>query len=281
MPLDDELVAGERRVGELLSASNLPALESRALLAHQLGVARERLIARPEQAVAAADVRGFAQLAERRQRGEPLAYLLGEREFYGRMFAVSPAVLIPRPETELLVEVALRLGPRNQARVLDLGTGSGCVAITLALERAEWQVTATDVSLEAIEVARLNAERWQTNNVRFRHGSWYSAAPRDQRFDLIVSNPPYVAAGDPHLDALRFEPGVALAAGDGGLACLRTIVEGALSHVVPGGILALEHGHDQGHAVRSLFAARRWRNVRTETDSAGHDRVTSASSVVV
>ncbi len=262
--------------GELLTASELPALEARALLAHQLGVAREQLIARPEQQVAPADVRGFTQLVERRQRGEPLAYLVGEKEFYGRMFAVSPAVLIPRPETELLIEAALQLGPRNQAHVLDLGTGSGCIAITLALERNEWRVTATDVSPDAIDIARTNAGRWQARNVTFRHGSWFSSALGGERFDLIVSNPPYVAADDPHLDALRFEPWPALVAEESGLACLRTIIEGAPPHLVPGGSLALEHGHDQGRAVRELLAARDWQDVRTEADFAGLERVTHA-----
>lgn len=268
-------------VGKLLAASKLPALEARALLAHQLGVARERLIARPELRIASADVRCFEELAERRQRGEPLAYLLGEREFYGRMFAVSPAVLIPRPETELLFEIALRLGPRNKARVLDLGTGSGCIAISLALKRPKWLVTATDVSLEAIEVARANADRWQASNVTFRDGSWFFATPCDTRFDCIVSNPPYVAIGDPHLGALRFEPSAALVSDDEGLACLQAIIEGAPSHLVPGGILALEHGHDQGCAVRDLLAARGWRNVQTQTDMAGIERVTHARAGAV
>ena len=205
MPSSEDSAVGELRVGDLLSASTLPTLEARALLAHQLGVARERLVMRPEQRVASEDMRGFAQLVKRRKRGEPLAYLLGEKEFYGRMFAVSPAVLIPRPETELLVEIVLALGLPDEAHVVDLGTGSGCIAITLALERAAWRITASDLSQQAIGVARGNAEKWQAHNVTFRHGSWFSAVP-EQRFDLIVSNPPYVAVGDPHLDALPFEP---------------------------------------------------------------------------
>lgn len=273
------LLSDEPVVGELLTASKLPALEARALLAYQLGVARERLIARPEQRLAPEEVRGFTQLAVRRQCGEPLAYLLGEKEFYGRMFAVSPAVLIPRPETELLVEVALHRA-QHEAHVLELGTGSGCIAITLALTHSAWRLTATDLSLDAIAVARANAARWQTNNVTFRHGSWFSAVPPDVRFDLIVSNPPYIAEGDPHLDALRFEPLPALVAEGDGLACLRTITEAAPSHLVPGGWLALEHGHDQGAAVRDLLAGRGWRDVQTQTDFAGLERVTRACSVV-
>ena len=280
MPHSDESVIGELHAGDLVIASTLPALEARALLAHQLGVARERLVARPEQCVAPADADGFAQLAERRRRGEPLAYLLHEKEFYGRLFGVSPAVLIPRPETELLVETALSLGLRDHAQFADLGTGSGCIAITLALERAAWQVTATDMSQQAIDVARGNADKWHTNNVTFRHGSWFSAVP-GQRFDLIVSNPPYVAAGDRHLDALRFEPMLALVTESNGLACLQTIIHGAPSHLVPGGFLVLEHGHDQASAVRTMFATGGWCDVRTRVDLAGLDRVTFARSWVV
>ena len=198
MALSEESVVGELYAGDLLIASALPAFEARALLAHQLGVTRESLLARPEQCVASVAADGFAQLAERRRRGEPLAYLLGEKEFYGRVFAVSPAVLIPRPETELLVETALAYAATDNAQVLDLGTGSGCIAITLGLERRSWRVIATDVSSQALEVARDNANNWRANNVTFRLGVWFLAVPA-RRFDLIVSNPPYVAAGDPHL----------------------------------------------------------------------------------
>lgn len=280
MPPSEDSAVGELRVGDLLSASTLPTLEARALLAHQLGVARERLVMRPEQRVGPADMHGFAQLVERRQHGEPLAYLLGEKEFYGRMFAVSPAVLIPRPETELLVEIVLALGLPDEAHVVDLGTGSGCIAITLALERAAWRITATDMSQQAIGIARVNAEKWQAHNVTFRYGSWFSAVP-DQRFDLIVSNPPYVAVGDPHLDALPFEPMPALVAEGNGLTCFQTIIEGAPSHLVPGGFLVLEHGHDQADAVCGLLATHGWCDVRTEADLAGIERVTLAHTGVV
>jgi release factor glutamine methyltransferase len=280
MALSEDSAAGDLSVGDLLSTSTLPTPEARALLAHQLGVARERLVMRPEQRVAPADMHGFAQLVERRKRGEPLAYLLGEKEFYGRMFAVSPAVLIPRPETELLVETILTLGLPDDAHVLDLGTGSGCIGITLALERAAWRIVATDTSQQAIGVARGNAEKWQAHNVTFRDGSWFSAVP-DQRFDLIVSNPPYVAVGDPHLDALPFEPMPALVAEGNGLACVQMIIEGAPSHLVPGGFLVLEHGHDQADAVRDLFATHGWCDVRTEADLAGIERVTLAHTRVV
>ncbi|MEO8186330.1 MAG: peptide chain release factor N(5)-glutamine methyltransferase [Burkholderiaceae bacterium] len=265
-------------VGELLSASPLSRQETRALLAHQLGVTRERLIAQPELSVAPADVQAFAQLVQRCQRGEPLAYVLGEKEFYGRVLEVSPAVLTPRPETELLIEVALTAGLSDDAHVLDLGTGSGCVALTLALERPSWKVTATDVSHDALEVARSNAAKLSVDTVAFRKGSWFSALS-DRRFNLIVSNPPYVAAGDSHLQALRFEPQMALVAGGDGLACLQQIVESAPRHLLLGGILALEHGYEQGEAVRALFNTGAWCEARTLADFAGLDRVTLARLV--
>ena len=266
----------EAQVGDLLTGRALPLLELRALLAQQLGLSRETLIARPEQRVTPDLVQEFLQRVERRQHGEPLAYLLGEKEFYGRAFIVSPAVLIPRPETELLVEEALRCRTSNVARVLELGTGSGCVAITLALERPEWQIMATDLASEALEVARRNCDRWQAGNVSLRNGRWFGAVPIDARFELIVSNPPYVAHGDPHLDALRFEPQLALTADDDGFASLREIVEAAPAYLTPGGALALEHGHTQGPALRSLLSAGGWYDVQTATDLAQLERVTSA-----
>ena len=265
-------------IGELLVASPLGRPETRALLAHQLGVPRERLIAQPELHVAPRDVQAFAHLVQRCQRGEPLAYVLGEKEFYGRMFEVSPAVLIPRPEPELLVEVALSAGLNDRAHVLDLGTGSGCVALTLSLERPSWQVTATDVSRDALEVARANAAKLSVANVAFRQGSWLSALS-NQRFGLIVSNPPYVAVGDDHLQALRFEPQIALVASGNGLTCLQQIIESAPRHLLPGGIVALEHSYEQGEAVRALFNTGAWCEARTLADFAGLDRVTRARLV--
>ena len=278
MPPSAKTVTGDLCVGDLLAAGPLPLPEMRALLAHQLGVTREELIARPGLRVAPAHVQAFAQLVDRRQRGEPLAYLLGRKEFYGRVFEVSPAVLIPRPETELLVDIALAAGLSQSARVLDLGTGSGCVALTLALECPGWHVTATDVSHDALEVALTNATNLRTGNVTFRSGSWFSAVV-GQRFDLIVSNPPYVAAGDSHLDALRFEPMTALVSEANGLAALQQIIQNAPPHLISGGMLALEHSYEQGEAVRDLFAGGGWRDVRTQADFAGLDRATCARLV--
>lgn len=268
-------MATEVGAGALLAASGLPAAEARALLAHVLGAPREALIARPQQAVAASAADRFAALAARRRAGEPLAYLLGEREFYGRAFGVDANVLVPRPETETLVTLALtRLQALAAPRVLDLGTGSGCIAITLALQCPRATVVATDASLDALAVARANAERLAAR-VAFAHGDWYRAV--EGRFDLIVSNPPYVAEGDPHLAELRHEPPLALTAGADGLACLRTIIAGAPTHLTPGGWLLVEHGYGQGAAVRELFRAAGFAAIATERDLAGIERVTYAT----
>lgn len=260
-------------VAALLAASGLPLLEARALLAHRLRVARERLIAHPELAVDHADVQAFIDLARRRGAGEPLAYLLGEKEFYGRPFIVSPQVLVPRPETELLVELALeRMRAMQEPRVLDLGTGSGCIAVALALECRGAQVTATDASPAALAVARENARRLGAA-VAFHLGDWYAAVPAGRAFDVIVANPPYVAPGDPHLDALRFEPMQALTDGRDGLACLRAIVAGATARLAPGGWLLVEHGYDQAAAVGALFASSGL-SAQTLADGAANPRVT-------
>lgn len=258
-------------VGALLAASQLPAREARALLAHALGVRREWLIAHPEAEVSEPQRAAFAALAARRARGEPLAYLLGAQEFYGREFAVSPAVLIPRPETELLVDAALdALRGVVAPRVLDLGTGSGCIAITLALERADAAVTAVDRSPAALAVARANAARLGAR-VTLVESDWYANV--QGRFDAIVANPPYVAAGDPHLPALRDEPRHALTDQADGLSYLRAIAAGAPAHLQPGAPLLVEHGYDQGAAVRALFEGAGFGAVRTLRDAAGLERV--------
>lgn len=259
-------------VRALLAGSGLPLLEARALLARCLDVPRERLVAHPEAAVAAAPAAAFTQAARRRATGEPLAYLLGEKEFYGRSFAVTPDVLVPRPETELLVDLGLaRMRRTPRPRVLDLGTGSGCIAVTLALERPDARVTATDASTAALAVARRNAERLGAA-VEVRRGDWYGAVAADARFDLIVANPPYVAPDDPHLDALRHEPLTALTDGRDGLACLATIVAGARAHLARAGWLLVEHGFDQSTAVQALFRAAEL-VPQSQPDAAGHLRV--------
>jgi release factor glutamine methyltransferase len=256
---------------EALRASPLPEREKRALLAHALGVAREYLLAHPEAPLAPRALERYARMAQARAAGVPLAYLVGVQEFYGLPMQVTPAVLIPRPDTELLVERALAALPQDApARVLELGTGSGCVAIALALARPAWQVLATDRSVAALEVARENGRRLGAT-VHWLAGDWY--APLHGRFDLIVSNPPYVAAADPHLAELAHEPREALTDGGDGLAALRHIVAGAAAHLQRGGQLLLEHGHDQGAAVRALLQAKSYVGIETFRDLAGHERV--------
>ena len=256
---------------ELIAASGLPAIEARGLLAFELRVAREALIARPEQRVAEDAARRFASLCARRRAGEPIAYLLGEREFFGRRFRVDSRVLIPRPETECLVEESLRaIEAVSSARVVDLGTGCGCIAITLALERPDARVHGTDSSERALEVAQANASELGAR-VEFLHGSWY--APLTGGFDLIVSNPPYVAVGDPHLANLSFEPGVALTDGSDGLASLRAVVQQASAHLVEGGALVVEHGFDQATQVQAMMRASGLRSVCTHADLAGLPRL--------
>lgn len=257
----------------LVAGSGLPAAEARALLAHLLDVPRERLIAHPGLAVAASVAAAYQRLVGQRHEGVPLAYLLGEREFYGRPFKVTPAVLVPRPETELLVEQALaRIATVRAPRVLDLGTGSGCIALTLALERPDADVLAVDQSHAALAVAQQNAERLRAP-VCLRHGCWY--APVHGRFHLIVANPPYVAPGDAHLAALRHEPIEALVAAGDGLDDLRTIVRGAGGFLETGGWLAVEHGHDQAAAVRTLFTDSGFGEVSSARDLQGIERVTA------
>jgi release factor glutamine methyltransferase len=261
--------------GALLAEQVLPAPEARALLARVLRVPRERLVAHPETVVTPQAHTDYMALVARRQSGEPMAYLLGEKEFYGRSFTVTPDVLVPRPDTETLVEVALAcLRERNAPRILDLGTGSGCVAITLQLERPDSAVIATDVSAAALTAARANAQSLQAG-VSFLQGDWFKALATAAAFDLIVSNPPYVAAADPHLAALRHEPGLALTDGGDGLRCLSILIAGARAHLLAGGWLALEHGYDQAAAVAQRMRDAGFREVTMTRDAGGQTRVTA------
>jgi release factor glutamine methyltransferase len=253
----------------------LPAREKRALLAHALGVAREHLIAHPESMVAAPTHQHFAQMAQARIAGTPMAYLLGVQEFYGHALLVTPDVLIPRPDTEVLVERALAaLGERRDAKVLDLGTGSGCIAIALASARPDWTVIATDRSPAALLVARQNARRLRVS-IHLMGADWF--APIRGAFDLIVSNPPYIAAHDPHLADLASEPRLALTDESDGLTALRSIVCGAPAHLVPGGHLLVEHGFDQAEATRALMRAAGLQAIQTYRDLEGRDRVCAAT----
>ncbi|OJW89293.1 peptide chain release factor N(5)-glutamine methyltransferase [Thiobacillus sp. 65-1402] len=249
-------------------------LEARVLAAFAWGVTPAWLIAHDRDTPTDAQIAAADALLTRRLAGEPIAYLVGAREFYGRPFEVSPAVLIPRPDTELLVELALAHMPPGQAvEVLDLGTGSGCIAITLALERPLAQVTALDRSPAALAVARRNAARLDAE-VEFLSSDWF-AALGGRHFDLIVGNPPYIAAGDPHLNRgdIRFEPLTALAAGRDGLDDLRRLTATACAHLKPGGALLLEHGYDQADAVQALLRASGFHSPRSWTDLSGVRRV--------
>jgi release factor glutamine methyltransferase len=251
----------------------LPAGEARLLLQQVLGWSAARLAAYPEHRLAAPEADAYAQLVARRSAGEPVAYLLGQREFFGRDFQVSPAVLIPRPETELLVEIACgKCAAMVAPRILDLGTGSGCLAVTLALEMPAAAVIAVDVSPAALAVARVNGRRLGAQ-VEFLESDWLAAVAG--RFHLIVSNPPYVAEGDPHLvqGDLRHEPAMALACGPDGLAAIRRIVAEAPEHLVPGGWLFLEHGYDQAPAVAALLADAGLGAIEQHRDLAGIVRV--------
>lgn len=260
----------------------LPRLEARVLLEAASGRRREWLIAHGDEPADATASKTFDALARRRLRGEPIAYLVGTREFAGRRFATTSAVLVPRPETEMLVAFALARAPA-QGSVIDLGTGSGAIAITLACEREDLRIVATDRSEAALELARRNAaalcpRALESGRLSLRSGDWWDCVDDDERFDVVASNPPYVADDDPHLREgdLRFEPLAALAAGPDGLDALRAIVDGAAHRVAPGGWIALEHGHEQGRAVRTLLAERGWREVATLRDGAGLERLTCA-----
>ena len=251
-------------------------LDAELLLAHALGASRASLYAWPERVPDAAQRAAFERLVDARARGEPIAYLTGHREFWSLDLAVTPDVLIPRHETELLVELALQRIPRERAvRVADLGTGSGAIALAIARERPLARVTATDASAAALDVARANAERLGIGNVAFAMGNWF-AAVGDARFDVVVSNPPYIAAGDSHLGEgdLRFEPAPALASGADGLDAIRRIAAEAPAHLAGAGALLLEHGFDQSARVRALLDAAGFEHVASVGDHAGHERVT-------
>jgi release factor glutamine methyltransferase len=269
--------AGDVTVRAALARSGLVPVDGQVLLAHVLGVDRAWLIAHATDALPRERADAFFALAKRRRDGEPVAYLTGRREFFGLDLAVGPAVLVPRPETETLVEVVLeRLPVDREARVADLGTGSGAIALAIASQRPRARVIATDASEDALEVARGNAARLGLANVSFAYGDWYGALPEGTGpLDAIAANPPYVAAGDPHLAEgdLRHEPAHALSPGGDGLDALRTIVEGAPAWLVPGGWLAVEHGHDQSDAVRALFEDAGFEAIAVRRDLAGIPRV--------
>ena len=268
-------------LGDALRDGALDAADARALLRHVLGRDEAWLISHPDQQLGAKEHAAFTALRARRAAGEPVAYLTGEREFYSLAFKVTPAVLIPRPETELLVELALERIPESAPRrVLELGTGSGCVSIAIARHRPRARVVTTEIDGAALEVARENARRNATGNVEFVESDWFGALGA-ARFDVIVANPPYIAEGDPHLDEgdLRFEPRRALAAGPSGLECIGPIVAQAHAHLVAGGWLLFEHGHDQAARCRMLLARIGFQEVASWRDLAGIERVSGGQAI--
>jgi release factor glutamine methyltransferase len=263
-------------VRRALVQSGLVPIDAQVLLAHVLKRDRAWLHAHAADRLERAEADAFLTLARRRRDGEPVAYLTGWREFWGLPLATDPSVLIPRPETETLVESALRkLVPDRPARVLDLGTGSGAIALALAHERPRAIVVATDRSAAAIAVARANAQRLGLSNIRFVRSVWFDALSARASFDLIASNPPYVAEGDPHLTEgdVRFEPTSALTAGADGLDALRTILRGARDRLAAGGWLVVEHGFDQAVAVRALFEGAEFASLESSRDLSGIPRV--------
>lgn len=259
-----------------LSHSDSPRLDAELLLCQVLKVSRSYLFAHAHDELNTAQVQDFENLLVRRIAGEPIAYLLGEREFWSFTLKITPDVLIPRPDTELLVEQSLARLPEH-ARILELGTGSGAIAIALAVERPHCAVLATDISQAALNLAQENAQSLalQTPRVQFLRSAWFAEIPA-QQFDLIVSNPPYIAADDPHLTQgdVRFEPYGALVAEAQGFSDLQEIIETGFHYLVAGGWVLLEHGYTQGAAVRELFHAANYQQIETYQDLAGLDRVT-------
>ncbi|MEE4219262.1 MAG: peptide chain release factor N(5)-glutamine methyltransferase [Xanthomonadales bacterium] len=261
------LLEGRGRLGS--------ALEAEVLLMHVLEVERAWLYANSERPVSATAQQRYADLLERRLAGEPVAYLTGVREFWSLPLQVTPDVLIPRPETELLVEAALqRLPDGEEWRVADLGTGSGAVALAIACERPLCEIHATDISAAALAVARGNSERLAPGRVQFHQGSWFE--PLEGSFHLVLSNPPYIREGDPHLETgdCRFEPRLALSPGGDGMDAIRHIASHAVDYLEPGGCLAFEHGFDQGEASRRVLEALSYENIETLRDLESRDRIT-------
>lgn len=258
-----------------LGESDSARLDAELLLAKVLEKDRVFLRTWPDFLVEDRLRESYAQLLARRKKGEPVAYLLGRWEFWSLPFQVNKHTLVPRPETELLVELALTQLPDGQYKVADLGTGSGAIALALATERPNWQLWATDFSAKALEVARANATQLNVTNVQFGQGSWCDALPC-QRFHLIVSNPPYISSDDPHLkgDGLPFEPQAALIAEGNGLKDIMDIAQQALFKLLEGGWLMVEHGADQGEAVREIFSSQQYQGVTTRRDLSGMERLT-------
>lgn len=283
--VEDDLLSAEAEtiesvlrfaVGELEPASTSARLDAEILLAHALGKNRAYLRAWPESRLDAKQLDNYLTLIEARKKNMPVAYLTGNREFWTGSYAVGPEVLIPRPETELLVEMALDAIPRDRRlSLLELGTGSGIIAVSLAAERPELSIVATDISPAALEIARHNAKRNHVSAIRFLNSDWFEAIPRT-RFDIIISNPPYVADDDPHLSQgdLVHEPDIALRSGPTGLEALELIAEQSRDWLTPGGRLLFEHGFNQAEDLQSLLLRLGYLEPLTRADLQGNPRAT-------
>jgi len=262
--------------GTLETISESALLDAEVLLCLALNKPRSHLRAWPDRQLQPDQVTAFQALLEQRQKGMPIAYITGNREFWSRDFQVTPDVLIPRPDTELLIELSLKLIPADEPiKIIDLGTGSGIIAITLAAERPHAQISATDFSLSALRIAQLNAGKHHINNIQFYQSDWFDDVP-DTKFNLIISNPPYIAEDDSHLQQgdIRFEPQTALCAAEQGLGDIKIIADNARHYLKPCGHLLIEHGYDQLQQVQSLFKELHYDNVQTYTDLSGQPRVT-------
>jgi len=262
---------------QLAEASDTPKLDAEVLLCYVLEKDRSYLISWPEKEIEDAQLKQFQQLLEQRQQGQPVAHITQQKEFWSLNFHVSKDTLIPRPDTELIVEQILNSYVELPARsLLDLGTGSGAIAIAIASERPHWNIIATDQSLNALQLAKKNARQHGINNIEFKSGSWF-AAVTDQRFDIIVSNPPYIAKSDPHLSQgdVRFEPSSALVSGTDGLDDIRHITQHAQHYLNANGMLIIEHGYDQKNAVRTIFEQAGFTGIQQSLDLAGWPRCTS------
>jgi release factor glutamine methyltransferase len=274
---EDQTLGDAVRAAARLLADEQARGDAEILIAHAMGLSRAGLFAHADHLLTEAEAARCLELIEARERGEPVAYLLGEREFWSLRLQVTPDVLIPRHETELLVEQALACLPLPALgwRIADLGTGSGAVALAIASERPGSEVWALDASRPALKVAESNAQRLAIGNVRFLHSDWFAALPEGIRFDAVVSNPPYVAEDDAHLERgdLRFEPRMALTPGGDGLDSIRRIIHAAPDYLKPGAFLLFEHGFDQGDAVRELLATEGFIDVETRQDDEDRDRV--------
>ena len=268
----------QKAVKLLFETSDSPFLDAEILLAHTLQVSRVHLLAYAENPVDEKNQKIFQNFIKKRQAGIPIAYLVGQKEFWSRNFTVTPDTLIPRPETELLVELTLQLITSENKIVADMGTGTGIIAITLALEHPTWQIHATDISEKALQVAKQNAEDLHATNIIFHQSDWFGVFEKTKiKFDAIVSNPPYMDPEDNYLlGDIRYEPQRALIAEENGLQDLRIIIEQAKSHLQPNGLLLLEHGHQQGPSTCALFETQDYKKIKTYQDLAGHDRVTVA-----